>query len=75
MKLSSQGRSIYGWMIRNADRFIDQRTGEVNATRMVEAWDNETQTGSVTLDSDHEAWDVAVKVADIIEHGAKPLRG
>lgn len=63
--------SIRSWMIKNADRFMDRRTGELNTTALTEAWDFETQTGGVTLDPNHEAWDVAVAIADRLERAAK----
>lgn len=59
--------AIRHWMRANADRFVDRRTGEVDCTRMVEAWDHETQDGGVTTDPDHEAWAVAVEVSEEVE--------
>lgn len=53
---------IKRWMWRNVERFLDS-CGEVNATAMVEAWDHECSTGEATLDSEHEAWTIAVDVA------------
>lgn len=53
---------IRAWMNRNVGRFVDPRTGEVDCTSMVEAWDRETGDGGRTLDPDHPAWDVAVRV-------------
>ena len=62
-----QKREISAWMARNADRFVDRRTGEVNLTALVEAWDRETQDGGVTTDPDHVAWEIAVDVAAEVE--------
>lgn len=62
---------IRAWMRRNLERFIDQ-CNEVDCTTMVETWDHETQSGYETLDTDHEAWAVAVEVADEYEH--EPVR-
>lgn len=63
----STKKEIAKWMISNVDRFVDKRTGEVDCTTMVETWDRETQDGGVTTDPDHEAWDVAVHVATVME--------
>lgn len=54
-------------MRANVARFVDGKTGEVDATLMVETWDIETQDGAATLDGDHPAWDVAVEVANSTE--------
>lgn len=54
---------ILRWMRQNKPRFTNGRTGEVNCTEMVEAWDREEADGAQTLDSDHMAWELAVIVA------------
>ena len=59
--------AIRTWMRRYARRFIDSNTGELNCTAMVEAWDRECADGAVTLDPDHDAWDIAVLVAVEVE--------
>lgn len=66
-------RAIYAWMLRNAHRFADS-CGEVDCTAMVEAWDFETEDGSVTRDSDHKAWDVAIEVATAWEKNDRRLK-
>lgn len=55
--------SIVRWMAIHADEYRDGRTGEVNTTALVEAWDSACADGGATLDSDHIAWDVAVRFA------------
>lgn len=69
--LSAPKRAIARWMTANLSRFVDRRTGEVDRTAMVEAWDLETQDGGVTTDPDHEAWTVAASLADVHEAAAK----
>lgn len=51
------------WMQGQVDQYVDAKTGEVNCTALVEAWDAECSTGESTLDPDHIAWDIAVDVA------------
>jgi len=53
-------KAIRTWMSKNYRRFIDKRTGELDATALVEAWDRETGDGSRTLDPAHPAWDIAL---------------
>jgi hypothetical protein len=55
---------IRRWMHRNSTRFTDRKTGEVNMTEMVEAWDREVSTGGSTLDSNHVAWDIATEFVE-----------
>lgn len=55
--------TIRAWMRLNAADHTDGRTGEVNCTSLVEAWDAEKGSGEETLDPDHPAWEVAVEVA------------
>lgn len=55
-------KAIRAWMLANADRFEDRKTGELDCTGMVEAWDRETGDGGRTLDTDHPAWEIAVRV-------------
>ncbi len=55
------------WMRRRVHDFVDPRTGEVDTTAMVEAWDRAEAGGGATLDSDHPAWDAAVRVAEGFE--------
>lgn len=57
-------KAIAAWMRANLDAHIDPQTGELNCTALVEAWDIEKSTGGVTLDPNHPAWEIAVKVAD-----------
>ena len=59
----SDNRVIRKWMTANVADFVDE-CGEVNCTLMVETWDSECSDGESTLDSNHIAWDIAVKVAD-----------
>lgn len=54
---------IRRWMKRNAIHYLDSKTGEVNLTALVEAWDTECDSGEETLDSSHPAWDIAVEAA------------
>lgn len=56
-------RNIRSWMVNNVGRFVDE-CDEVNATEMVETWDRECAQGGDTLDPDHVAWEVAVRVAE-----------
>ena len=63
----STRREIRAWMVRNVDRFVDRTCDVVNATKMVEAWDQEIGTGEETLDSEHVAWEVAIEVAGLEE--------
>lgn len=53
---------IKRWMRAHLDEYRDPRTGEVNLTELVEAWDRECADGGATLDSDHIAWEIATKV-------------
>jgi hypothetical protein len=57
---------IRRWMKTYVENYVDE-CGEVNCTRMVEDWDSSCGTGEDTLNSDHIAWDIAVKVADEYE--------
>lgn len=57
---------IHTWMTLNVAYFVDE-CGEVNCTQMVEEWDSRFAGGEATLDSDHPAWDIAVKVAEEYE--------
>lgn len=52
---------IRRWMRRHVDEYRDQRTGEVNLTALVEAWDRTCADGDATLDDDHPAWVVAAE--------------
>lgn len=52
----------------NVDNFIDNSTGEVNCTALVEAWDRQCDSGEATLDENHIAWEVAVEVAEKVEN-------
>ena len=54
---------IKKWMLFNADRFME--SGELNLTKIVEAWDIECDSGEATVDSDHPAWEVALEVSNI----------
>lgn len=54
--------SIRRWMLANAEAHKDARTGEINCTSLVEAWDRDVAGGGATLDMDHPAWSVAVEV-------------
>jgi hypothetical protein len=51
---------------------VDQETGEVNTTLLVEQWDNECASGSDTLDPLHVAWDIAIEVANEYELTSRP---
>jgi hypothetical protein len=62
----SDNTAIRVWMSNNVHRFVDE-CGEVNCTMMVETWDSECSDGESTLDPFHEAWHVAVKVAEEYE--------
>jgi hypothetical protein len=58
------------WMRYNADRFIDPKTLELDATSLVEAWDNECADGKTTLDSNHDAWTIGAEIlSDVIRAG------
>jgi hypothetical protein len=58
----NQELAIRGWMIKNAYRFRDPITNEVNMTLLVETWDIECSTGKETLDApDHIAWEIATE--------------
>ena len=59
-------RVIYIWMRNNVGRFVDE-CGEVDCTGLAEAWDRECADGAQTLDPKHEAWDVAIDVANVVE--------
>jgi len=54
--------SIRRWMLTNMEDYRDRRTGELNLTDMVEAWDRACADGGATLDPDHIAWDVAASL-------------
>lgn len=54
--------SIQRWMLANKEDYRDRRTGELNCTELVEAWDRACADGGSTLDSDHIAWDVAASL-------------
>jgi len=54
--------SIRYWMLANMEDYRDRRTGEINLTDLVEAWDRACADGGVTLDPDHIAWDVAASL-------------
>ncbi len=60
-------KAIRKLMISNVNRFVDARTNEINCTAMVEAWDHEQSTGDATLDSGHDAWAIAVQVAEELD--------
>lgn len=64
---NSREKVIYKWMIENVENFRDRKTGEINCTKMVEAWDDEEGDGTETLDELHPAWDIAVDVAEECE--------
>ena len=49
-------------MLTNMKDYRDRRTGELNLTDMVEAWDRACADGEATLDPDHIAWDVAASL-------------
>lgn len=55
--------SIKRWMRANLDEHRDPKTGEVNLTELVEAWDRECADGGATLDPDHIAWEIAAEVS------------
>lgn len=50
---------IRRWMLSHIEEHRDPKTGEVNSTELVEAWDRTCSDGGATLDPDHIAWDVA----------------
>lgn len=54
--------SIRRWMMANKEDYRDRRTGELNWTELVEAWDRACADGGATLDPDHIAWDIAVSL-------------
>ena len=54
--------SIRRWMLAHKEVYRDRRTGELNLTEMVEAWDRVCADGGATLDPDHLAWDVAASL-------------
>ena len=58
-------KSIRSWMREHASEHVDE-CGEVNCTSLVEAWDSACASGGDTLDPNHEAWDIAVEVANEI---------
>jgi len=61
--VKAPGRAeIRRWMLDNRDDYIDPKTGELNATELVEAWDRACANGGATLDPDHIAWDIAVSL-------------
>lgn len=64
--LAEQGR-IRAWMKANVVDFVDNYTGEVNCTELVEAWDRDQADGAATLDPTHIAWVIAVEVATDFE--------
>jgi hypothetical protein len=49
-------------MEANKAEHIDAKTGELNSTTLVEAWDNACADGGATLDPDHIAWEIAVSI-------------
>jgi hypothetical protein len=55
-------KAIKAWMQRHVSEYVDE-CGEVNATKLVEAWDFECASGQDTLDPDHIAWDIGADVA------------
>jgi hypothetical protein len=55
---------IRDWMRAHVEEHRDGRTGEVNHTALVDAWDRDCAGGEVTLDHDHPAWDIAIGVGD-----------
>ena len=65
MKKQNKKSSIRNWMLENIEEFVDEKTGEVDCTDMVETWDREVCDGEQTLDGDHIAWSIAVEVAEI----------
>jgi hypothetical protein len=68
------GAKIRSWMRRNAPRFVDRTTGEVDLTLMVETWDLEVWDGEMTFGEEgasHVAWDIAVEVGDAYERAAR----
>jgi len=58
---------ILSWMRANAKDHIDPKTGELNCTALVEAWDAAEGTGKETLQHSHPAWDLAVEIAEELE--------
>ena len=65
--------SIRNWMLEHIEEFIDENTGEVNCTDMVEGWDREISDGEQTLNPDHIAWDIAVEVEKFFVKEQKSL--
>ncbi len=59
-------QAIRKWMVLHVDEHVDA-CNEVNTTSLTEAWDNACDSGEATLDSDHEAWEVAHEVAEWYE--------
>ncbi len=53
---------IRRWMVANQADYIDPKTGELNWTALVEAWDRSCADGGATLDPDHIAWEIAVSL-------------
>ena len=59
----SSGRAeIRRWMLANKEDHRDIRTGELNWTGLVEAWDRACADGGATVDPDHIAWDIAASL-------------
>lgn len=54
---------IRKWMKAHVGNYVDE-CNEVNATKLVEAWDAECGDGEETLDPDHIAWDIAAELAE-----------
>ena len=54
--------AILRWMNKQAPRFRDPLTGELDRTGLVEAWDRAEDTGKATLHPSHPAWDLALEV-------------
>lgn len=59
--------SIYGWMLRNVDDYIDSYTGEVNVTQLSEACAEDLDHDEWLDDSTHIVWDLAVVVSERVE--------
>ena len=55
---------IRSWMLANAHKHIDPKTREVDMTALVEDWDRSCASGKDTMNTEHEAWYVAVDVCD-----------
>jgi hypothetical protein len=56
---------IRRWMMINLSRFVDEKTNEVDTTKLVETWDIECSTGESTLDANHPAWEIAGNFAGL----------